>query len=30
MKKILITTSLILATATPALAETSKAQIQDH
>ena len=30
MKKLLITTSLILATATPALAETSKAQVQDH
>ena len=30
MKKLLITTSLILATATPALAETSKARVQDH
>mgnify|MGYP000111779934 CR=1 FL=1 len=30
MKKFLITTSLILATATPALAETSKARVQDH
>ena len=30
MKKLLITASLVVATATPALAETSKATIQDH
>ena len=30
MKHVLITASLILATATPALAETSKATIRDH
>jgi uncharacterized protein YcfJ len=30
MKKFLITTSLVLATATPALAETSNSRVQDH